>query len=101
VTKIRDRRDPGKRLPDQCKILAMAKGQATTLRAWGGGWGSTVYCQEETTGIWDARTLRWSNEGEPNDDGNPQSRWEQAKSNRRLDGTEVSYSSIAVEGTGL
>jgi len=26
---------------------------------------------------WGARALRWSSEGEPDDDGNPRSRWEQ------------------------
>jgi len=45
-------------------------------RAWRGGWGSTVHCQEEATSLWGARALRWSSEGESDDDGNPQSRWE-------------------------
>jgi len=88
-----------KRLSDQRRILAMANGQATTLWAWGDGWGSHVPCRDEP--VWDsgARALKWSNEGEPDDDdGNPRSRWEQAKSNRRLDRTtEPKYSSFAVD----
>jgi len=71
------------------KSLPGNTGQATTLRAWGDGWGSTVPCQNEATCLWGARALRWSSEGEPDDDGNPRSRWEQAESsnNRRPDRT--------------